>query len=76
MATDTSWEFEPDPVIQLLVSGEAQTVHEAEERYLDASLPEVVRLVESDLSDRDFRKHPLIMLLLAHGSRGLEESLW
>ncbi len=36
---------------RLLLLGEAQTVDEAEEKYLDASIPEVVRLLESSLSD-------------------------
>ena len=65
-----------NPVIGLLLSGKAQTVAEAEELYLDASIPEVIRLVESDLSDEEFRSHPLIQLLMAHGSRGREDSLW
>ena len=65
-----------DPVIQLLLTGKASTVEEAEELYLDVSIPEVIRLVESDLTDADFRAHPLIQLLMAHGSRGREDSLW
>ncbi len=32
-----------DPVIQLLLQGEAQTLHEAEEKYLDAAIPEPIR---------------------------------
>jgi hypothetical protein len=35
----------------------------------------VVRLVESPLSEEEFRRHPLTMLLLARGSRGWEDSL-
>jgi hypothetical protein len=65
-----------DPVIELLLSGRANTVDQAEEMYLDAHLGEVVRLAESDLSEEEFRAHPLIQLLLAHGSRGREDSLW
>ena len=65
-----------DPVIDLLLSGRAATAAEAEELYLDASIPDVLRLVEGELTDTEFRAHPLIQLLLAHGSRGREDSLW
>jgi hypothetical protein len=65
-----------DPVIDLLLSGRAETVDQAEELYLDTHLGDVFRLVESDLSEEVFRAHPLIQLLLAHGSRGREDSLW
>lgn len=64
-----------DPVVDLILTGEAATVGEAEGLYLDRSIGEVVRLVESDLSDAEFRAHPLIQLLLAHGSRFWEDSL-
>jgi hypothetical protein len=64
-----------DPVADLILRGEATTVDEAEEIYLDQHLAEVVRLVESTLSDDDFRRHPLIALLLSRGSRGFEDSL-
>jgi hypothetical protein len=59
----------------MLLLGAAQTVSEAEEAYLDAHLREVIRLVESPLSDEEFRAHPLIVLLLSHGSRDWEDSL-
>lgn len=64
-----------DPVADLILRGEAATVDEAEEIYLNRHLEEVVRLVESALSDDDFRRHPLIALLLSRGSRGFEDSL-
>lgn len=70
----TTWD--QDPVIQLLLSGQARTVEEAEELYLDAHLVDVIRLVESPLSEAEFRRHPLIALLMAHGSRAREDSLW
>jgi hypothetical protein len=65
----------PDPVVDLILRGEASTVDEAEELYLDRHLGEVVQLVESPLSDEEFRRHPLIVLLLARGSRADEDSL-
>ncbi len=58
-----------------LVCGEALTVAEAEELYLERNLSEVVRLVASDLTDDAFRGHPLIQLLVARGSRPWEDSL-
>lgn len=61
-----------DPVAQLLLSGEAETLREAEERYLDSCLPEVVRLLQSGLSDDELGRHPLMRMLRAHGSRGWE----
>jgi len=64
-----------DPVADLLLAGEAATVDGAEELYLDRHLDEVIALVRSDLSDAEFRRHPLIVLLLARGSRGFEDSL-
>ena len=64
-----------DPVIQLLLQGRAQTLHEAEERYLDAALPEVLELLASPLSNEELSRHPLLSLFLAHGSRGWEDSL-
>jgi hypothetical protein len=65
----------PDPIVGMLLRGEASTVHEAEEKYLDAHLHEVVALAGSPLPDEEFRRHPLVMMLLAHGSRDFEDSL-
>jgi hypothetical protein len=64
-----------DPVAEMILSGEARTVDEAEELYLDRHLMEVVDLVRSPLSEAEFRRHPLIMLLMARGSRGHDDSL-
>jgi hypothetical protein len=64
-----------DPVAALLLHGKADTLAEAQEQYLNAHLTEVVQLVRSPLSDAEFRRHPLIALLLACGSRGWEDSL-
>jgi hypothetical protein len=64
-----------DPVAQLLLSGRAQTLREAEELYLDSCLPEVVRLLEAPLSDEELGRHPLMAMLRSHGSRGWEEAV-
>lgn len=64
-----------DPVAQLLLRGEAETFREAEELYLDSCLPEVVRLLQSGLSDEELGRHPLMRMLRAHGSRGWEEAV-
>jgi hypothetical protein len=61
--------------MRLLLNGQAQTIDEAEEMYLDASLPEIYALLASPLSDEELTAHPLITLLLARGSRGWEDSL-
>jgi hypothetical protein len=59
----------------MLLRGEADTCAEAEERYLDAHIQEIVELVMSPLPEEQFRRHPLIMMLFAHGSRDWEDSL-
>ena len=64
-----------DPVAQLLLRGEAETLREAEELYLDSCLPEVVRLLQSGLSDEELGRHPLMLMLRSHGTRGWEESV-
>lgn len=57
------------------VVGRARTLAEAGDMHLDAHLGEVAQIVASPLSDEEFRRHPLIALLLARGSRGSEDSL-
>jgi hypothetical protein len=64
-----------DPVLQLILSGRAGTVDEAEERFLDESLPEIVALIGSPLSNAELERHPLLALLRARGMRGREDSL-
>ena len=59
---------------EILLSGRAGTMAEAEGVYLDAHLADVIRLAES-LPDDEFRNHELVRLLLAHGSRPWEDSL-
>jgi len=67
--------IEEDPVLRLLLSGAAATLDEAEELYLDASMPEIVRLLESPLNDKELCDHPLMVLLRSRGSRGWEDSV-
>jgi hypothetical protein len=64
-----------DPVEQLLVTGRARTVHEAEEMYLDAAYPQVLALLASTLSNEELGRHPLLILYRSHGSRPREDSL-
>ncbi len=61
--------------MDLLIRGEASTCDEAEDLYLESHLDDVIRLAQSALSEEEFRRHPLIVLLLARGSRGWEDSL-
>ena len=55
-----------DPVIRLLLSGEAKTLHEAEEKHLDSAAPEIYQLIGSGLSNEELGRHPLMQLLLSH----------
>jgi hypothetical protein len=64
-----------DPVAQLLLSGQVQTLREAEELHLDSCLPEIVQLLKSPLSDEELGRHPLMTMLRSHGSRGWEEAV-
>ena len=64
-----------DPVAQLLLSGQAATPSEAELRYLESHLDDILGLVQGPLSDEDFRRHALIAMLFSYGSRGWEDSL-
>jgi hypothetical protein len=64
-----------DPVIRLLYSGEARTLYEAEEKYLDVAIPEILEMLRSPIRNEELARHPLLSLVLAHGSRGWEDSL-
>jgi hypothetical protein len=64
-----------DPILGRLLRGEAATADEAEEQYLDQCLPELVQLLQTPLTDDQLAEHPLIRLLLTHGSRSWEDSL-
>ena len=68
-------ELDNDPVVHLLLTGQARTVAEAEEMYLNASLPEVIRVLQSSLSDEELGRHPLLVMYRRHGSRGWEDSI-
>jgi hypothetical protein len=64
-----------DPVLQLILSGRARTLDEAEELFLDESLPAIVGLIGSPLSNDELERHPLLALLRSRGMRGREDSL-
>jgi len=68
-------DVDDDPVMRLLLQGRAATVAEAEEMVLQTNLPEIVRLIESCLPEDQFLDHPLVQLLLGHGSRAWEDAL-
>jgi len=68
-------ELDSDPVLHLLLTSQARTVAEAEEMYLNSSLPDVIRLLQSPLSDEELGRHPLLEMYRRHGSRGWEDSL-
>jgi hypothetical protein len=64
-----------DPVLQLIVSGRAKYLDEAEETLLDQSLPAIIELIASPLSNSELERQPLLQLLRARGMRGREDSL-
>jgi hypothetical protein len=64
-----------DPVLRLILSGRAKTLDEAEEIYLDESLPAILELIGSSLSNDELERHPLLALLRSRGMRGREDSL-
>ncbi len=64
-----------DAVSALLLEGRATTAPEAERLYLEEHLDDVLQLVARPISDAEFRQHPLIIILLSHGSRGWEDSV-
>lgn len=64
-----------DPVERLLLTGVAATVFEAETRYLDSAFDEVLRLLQSPLSDEELGNHPLMVLFRSHGSPPREDAL-
>lgn len=69
-------EIDNDPVIRRIWRGEAGTLHEAEEQYLNSSLDEAIHLLQTPLSDEELGQHPLMVMYRRHGSRGWEDSLF
>jgi hypothetical protein len=64
-----------DPVIRLILDGRAKDLDEAEEIYLDESLPEVLELLRQPIPDDELAEHPLMRLMRIRGSRGREDSI-
>ncbi|MFI5455838.1 MAG: hypothetical protein ACHRXM_10345 [Isosphaerales bacterium] len=64
-----------DPVLHLILAGKAKDLDEAEEIYLDESLPQVLELLRKPIADEELARHPLLTLLRVRGSRGREDSL-
>jgi hypothetical protein len=64
-----------DPVLQLILSGRAKSLDEAEELFLDESLPVILDLIASPLRNEELANHPLLALLRSRGMRGREDSL-
>ena len=64
-----------DPILRLILAGKARTLDEAEEMYLDESLPEVLELLREPIPNEELAEHPLMTLLRVRGSRGREDSL-
>lgn len=64
-----------DPVFRLLLSGRARDLDEAEEIYLDESIPEALELLKQPIPDDVLAEHPLLRLMRIRGSRGREDSI-
>jgi hypothetical protein len=68
-----------DPIMRLLLTGQALNIREAERKFLDDNVDsiteQVIELVASNLSEDELSLHPLTMLLRSHGSRHWEDSL-
>jgi hypothetical protein len=64
-----------DPVLLLILAGKARSLDEAEEMYLDQSLPEVLELLRQPIPDEQLARHPLLTLLRVRGGRSREDSL-
>ena len=64
-----------DPIFQLLLSGRAKNLDEAEEIYLDESIPEALELLKQPIPDDELAEHPLMRLIRVRGSRGREDSM-
>ena len=64
-----------DPVLSLIMANRARNLDEAEELYLDESMPAILELIGSSMTNAELERHPLMMLLRARGMRGREDSL-
>ena len=71
----TDAELFADPVFQILLSGRATTLSEAENLYLDEALPEAYALLDGPLSQEELGRHPLMVLYRNYGSRPWEDAL-
>jgi hypothetical protein len=68
--------FLDDPVIQLILRGRASNLREAEDIYLDESIPNLLELLASPLSNEELEQHPLIKMYARHGGRSWEDSFF
>ena len=59
---------------ELLLSGKAQTMWDAESQFLDAHLSQLAQLAVK-LTEAELREHEAVKLLLAHGSRRWEDAV-
>ena len=59
---------------ELLLSGKAQTMWEAENQFLDTHLAQLAQLAV-ELPEAELCEHEAVKLLLAHGSRRWEDAL-
>ncbi len=58
-----------DPVLQLILAGRAANLDEAEELFLDESLPIIIELIGSPICNEELETHPLLTLLRSRDAR-------
>jgi hypothetical protein len=64
-----------DPVERLLLTGQAQTVREAEEIVLNSSYETVLQLLSSPMTNEELANHPLLVLYRTRGSNPREDEI-
>ncbi len=64
-----------DRIFEIYLRGDAQSLYEAEDRYLDMVLPEILELIGSPLTNAELAEHPIMKMLFEHGSRPREDSI-
>jgi hypothetical protein len=64
-----------DPVLRLVFTGQAETVEQAEEMYLESMHSELMDLLSGPLTNAELERHPLIVMLRRRAPRGWDESI-
>lgn len=65
----TESKYHSDPVLTIFLSGQAETLEEAEDRYLDETYPELLELLNGPATQEELDNHPLIIRWAERGNR-------